>query len=128
MASRRKERLNEVIRRHVSQRIVTEVNDPRIGFVTVTKAEIYDDYSGADIYLTVMGSKKEKDKTIRSLNHMKGFFQKDLGEIMRTRLTPKLIFRIDDAAERAYGMDQLINKARSGDPDQQAQKSESDVV
>jgi ribosome-binding factor A len=120
MSSRRRERLNELIKREVSKKIIAEVKDPRIGFVTVTKAEIHDDMTGADVYITVMDEDPEKiNVTVKALNHMSGFFQKDLGEIMRTRLTPVICFKKDMGAEQTFGIDRLIIKARESDMDHQ---------
>lgn len=120
MSSRRKERLNELIRREISKKIIAEVKDPRVGFVTVTKAEIYDDMTGADVFITVMEDDDQKiNETVKALNQMSGFFQKDLGEIMRTRLTPHICFKKDMGAEQTFGIDRLIKKARESDTDHQ---------
>ena len=120
MSSRRRERLNELIKREISKKIIAEVKDPRIGFVTVTKAEIYDDMTGADVYITVMEDDDEKiNTTVKTLNKMSGFFQKDLGEMMRTRLTPVINFKKDMGAEQTFGIDRLIKKARESDMDHQ---------
>lgn len=116
--SRRRQRINEVIRRAVSQMIIQDVKDPRVGFVTITGVEIYEDYTAAEIRVTVLAEDDEKEKTVKALNSMRGFFQKDLGPILRTRLTPKLIFILDDRVEKAIHLDRLIAEARAGDPDQ----------
>ena len=120
MASRRKERLNELIKREVSKKILAEVKDPRVGFVTVTRAEIHDDMTGADVFITVMDSEaSETNATLKTLNAMSGFFQKDLGELMRTRLTPVIRFKKDIASEQSFGIDKLIKQARESDSDHQ---------
>lgn len=125
MASRRRERLNELIRREVSKKIIADVKDPRVGFVTVTRAEIHDDMTGADVFVTVMSQDGEDDETtIKALNNMAGFFQKDLGEIMRTRLTPNIKFKKDDSTEKTFGLENLIRKARESDSDHQAKDQE----
>ena len=116
MANRRKQRLNELIRRDISARLLADVKDPRVGFVTVIRAELHDDISTADVYVTVFEDDK-KDSTIKALNRMKGFFQKDLSKTLGTRLTPVITFKLDRAAETAYGLDSLIEKARESDGD-----------
>lgn len=114
MANRRKQRLNELIRRDISGRLLSEVKDPRLGFVTVIRAELKDDLSYADIFVTVFEDEKKKS-SLKALNAMKGFFQKDLAKTLGTRLTPVLNFKLDQAAETAYGLDALISKARASD-------------
>lgn len=120
MKGRRRERVNEMLKRHISSVLIGEVKDPRVGFVTVIKAEISDDGREAQVYVTLL----EEDEGLRNeclcaLNEMKGFFQKDLSKIIGLRVTPVLTFRLDDAANRAYKLDALISKAREGDVDHQ---------
>lgn len=117
MAKRRLERINEVIRRAVAKKIIEDVKDPRVGFTTVTRVETADDLLSANIFVTIFGTEKEQDSTIKILNHMHGFLQSGLGEALRTRVTPVLTFRFDEAASKAVEMENLIKKARSGDTD-----------
>lgn len=122
MASRRRERLNELIKREISKKIIADVKDPRVGFVTVTRAEINDDMTGADVFITIMETDEaDENSTLKALNKMHGFFQKDLGEIMRTRLTPTIRFKKDDATEKTFGLESLIKKARESDADHQGE-------
>jgi len=127
MASRRRERINELIKREVSKKIIAEVKDPRVGFVTVTRAEIHDDMSGADIFITVFGDDHPVEETLKVLNKMAGFFQKDLGSIMRTRLTPNIKFKRDIGTENNFGLDNLIKKARESDTDHLEPNESEDV-
>lgn len=117
MRDRRKDRINELIRRVVSTAIITEVKDPRVGFVTITRAEISDDLHSAKVYCSVMGTDTTKKTCVNALNHMNGFLQKDLGPALNTRYTPVLEFLLDDSTEKAFYLTELIKAARSGDPD-----------
>ena len=114
MANRRTQRLNELIRRDISARLLADVKDPRVGFVTVIRAELHHSISTAEVYVTVFEDDK-KESTVKALNKMKGFFQKDLSKTLGTRLTPVLTFKLDQAAGTAYGLDSLITKARESD-------------
>ncbi|MBF0196355.1 MAG: 30S ribosome-binding factor RbfA [Planctomycetes bacterium] len=130
MATRRKERINEALRRMVSQKIVSEVKDPRVGFVTITRVEIYPDMSGADVWVTMLDEDElVKEECLRALNRMRGFFQKDIGNMLKTRLTPRLHFKYDIGVQKSVELDQLIQKARSGDIDhsENAQNPEEDI-
>ena len=124
MPSRRMMRLNEVLRRDVSARLLSEVKDPRIGFITVLRAEIFDDYTRADIFVSVL----EEDKipsTLKALNRMKGFFQKDLSKTLGTRLTPILTFKCENSIKHSITMDHLIERARQTDSDHQSNAPQS---
>lgn len=118
MKGRRQERVNEMLKRHISSVLIGEVKDPRIGFVTVIKAMISDDGREAKVYVTMLEEDRGKrDACLTVLNDMKGFFQKGLSKVLGLRVTPVLYFRMDEAANRAYKMDALIAKAREGDTD-----------
>jgi ribosome-binding factor A len=116
MSNRRFKRLNELLRRHLSQKLIAEVKDPRVGFVTIIRTDIYDDYTSADVYVTVLEDEKS-ESTVKALNKMRGFFQSGLSKILGTRLTPTLRFKLDMGAASAVGIDALISKARQSDPD-----------
>lgn len=116
MSNRRFQRLNELLRRHLSQKLIGEVKDPRIGFVTVLRASIYDDYSAADVFVSVL-EEENSASTITTLNGMRGFFQNGLSKVLGTRITPNLRFKLDAAAASAVQIDALISKARLSDTD-----------
>jgi ribosome-binding factor A len=120
MSSRRMMRLNELLKRDVSARLLSDVKDPRIGFVTVLSAEIFHDYTSADICVSVL----EEDKvasTLKALNRMRGFFQRDLSKTLGIRLTPILTFKCNTGIKHSVDMEHLIEKARRTDTDHQKQ-------
>jgi|SaaInlStandDraft_1057018.scaffolds.fasta_scaffold03612_5 ribosome-binding factor A len=120
MKGRRQERVNEMLKRHISSVLVGDVKDPRVGFVTVIKAEISEDGRDALVLVTLLDEdEKVRKSCMKALNEMKGFFQKGLSKIIGLRVTPVLTFRLDKAANRAYKLDALISKARESDIDHQ---------
>lgn len=121
MKERRRERINSLIRKVVSQCIATEVKDPRVGFVTVIAVQVSDDMREAKVHISVMGNDVDKRQTLRALNHMRGYLQKDLGDALRTRNTPVLNFSLDETTDRVSHMEALIAKARGGDADHQGE-------
>jgi len=120
MKGRRQERVNEMLRRHVSSVMLGEVKDPRVGFVTVIKAQINDDGREAQIYVTLMDDDEHRRKVcLSTLNEMRGFFQKGLSKVLGTRVTPVLRFCFDEMVHQSYNMDVLIARARQSDMDHQ---------
>ena len=59
----RVERIQEQVREEVSQMLATEVRDPGVGLVTVTRAKVTGDLSLARIYWTIIGDAAERKKT-----------------------------------------------------------------
>ncbi|MBF0244459.1 MAG: 30S ribosome-binding factor RbfA [Planctomycetes bacterium] len=111
MKARRKERLNELIKRMVSEKIIRDVKDPRLGFITVTRAELHEDIQAAHIFVTVLEPEK-RERTLRVLNQMKGFLQRDLGRNLHIKFTPVLEFFFDKGIDRSFELGALIDHAR----------------
>lgn len=101
MAKIRTGRVNEQIKKELSQLIQTEMKDPRIGFITVTGVEATNDLSQAKVYLSVLGDDEQKAGTLKALEKASGFLRSELGKRIRLRHVPELIFKFDESI--AYG-------------------------
>jgi ribosome-binding factor A len=96
----RKKRLESLFKREISMILMREIKDPRIHFVTVTNVSMTNDYKIAHIYVSIMGDEKEKEKNLEGLKNATGFIRKLLGESIKIRYNPELIFKIDDSFEK----------------------------
>lgn len=110
MTGRRPERLAEQIKEEISLIIAGEVEDPRVGFVTVTGAKLSPDLRHAKIYVTVLGSEEEVKGSLAALRHAGGFIRHQLGAVLRIRHTPELQFIRDDAELRAARIEELLSE------------------
>jgi ribosome-binding factor A len=106
----RKERLASEIVKETSKIILYELRDPRKGFVTVTRAKVSDDYRYAKIYVSIMGTPKEKKLTLGGLRHAQGFVQKQLSRRIQMRSFPEIHFEVDDSIEKAFKITNAIDK------------------
>ena len=106
--SRRTERLGEEIREEVAQLIAGELKDPRIGFVTVTRVEVTPDLRTARVYVGVLGTEKQKQATLAGLRQAAGFLRRALGQSLRLRYTPELVFTYDEGLEASDRVAQLL--------------------
>ena len=95
----RKNRLEELIRRIVSEIILRELKDPRIGFVTVTGVELSKDYSEARIGVSILGSTTEVRKSMEGIRSSSGYVQKLLGRELKIRTLPRVYFYLDKSVE-----------------------------
>jgi ribosome-binding factor A len=119
MKPHRLERVAEVIREVASETILYELHDPRVKFVTVTRAEVSGDLQHAKVYVSIMGTPGEQKLALRGLKHATGFVQSRLGKRLQTRFTPVLQFVLDHGVKHSIEMTRLINEAL-------AQSSEQD--
>lgn len=110
MPGRRPERLAEQIKEELSLIIGGEVEDPRVGFVTVTGAKLSADLRTAKVYVSVLGSEQEVKGSLAALRHASGFIRHQLGAVLRMRHTPELHFVYDDADVRAARIAELLSE------------------
>ena len=122
MSGRRPERLAEQIKEEVSLIIAGEVEDPRVGFVTVTEARVTPDLKHAKIYVSVLGTEEEIKASLAALKHASGFIRTQLGPALRMKRTPELHFVHDATIETAARIEQLLSeeveKARARESEQ----------
>ena len=100
----RKDRLEELIRRIVSEIIMRELKDPRIGFVTVTGVELSKDYAEAKIGISILGSPTDVRKGMEGIRSSSGYVQKLLGKELKIRSLPRVYFYLDKTVEEAVEM------------------------
>jgi len=110
MPGRRAERLAEQIREELSLIIAGEVEDPKVGFVTVTEAKISADLRTAKVYVSVLGTEDEVRESMAALKHAAGFIRNQLGVVLRMKRTPDLHFVYDDTDLRAARIEELLNQ------------------
>jgi len=112
MESRRAQRLAQLIKRAMSEFISQEVNDPRIGFVTVTRVELSNDLKNSKIYYTILGDKKSEQLTRKGLAGAKGYLRSHLGTRLRLRRVPEIEFVFDKFAEESIHLDELLGEIK----------------
>jgi ribosome-binding factor A len=115
MSGRRSERLGEEIREAVARIIADGLNDPRIGFVTVTRASLTADLRTARVYVGVLGNEEQRAKTLAGLGQAAGFIRRELGRRVRVRHTPELSFHYDTGLDATDRVAQLLEENRAGE-------------
>lgn len=109
------DKVQEELRHHVSQIIQKELNDPRIGFVTIMHIEVSPDLRYAKVFFSVLNKEASLANTIKGLGKAAGFIRKRIGESMRIRYTPKLRFIYDDSGEQQRRIEDIINNIHQED-------------
>jgi ribosome-binding factor A len=108
MASGRMRRVNEVVREVVSGAIATELQDPRIGFVTVTSVDTSPDLRSARVYVSVLGDEEQREASLAGLRSSHGPLQAAIAAELRLKRTPTLSFHYDDSIERGDRITRLL--------------------
>ena len=107
--SERMRRVNESVRQVLAEALL-ELKDPRIGLVTVTGVDTAPDLRHAVVFVSVLGSEKKKQATLRGLKAAHGPLQSQLARQLRLKRTPQLTFEYDQSVERGVRMSQLIDE------------------
>jgi ribosome-binding factor A len=109
---KRSDKVADLIQKEISEILLKEIKDPRIGFITITRVAVSDDCRLAKVYFSVMGSDDDRERSIQGLNSAKGFVRKELGHRMRLRYTPDILFRFDPSVEYAVHLEEVIHHLR----------------
>jgi ribosome-binding factor A len=117
VSARRSDRLGEEIREAVARIIAGGLNDPRIGFVTVTRASLTADLRTARVYVGVLGTDDQRTKTLEGLGQAAGFIRRELGKRIRVRHTPELSFHYDTGLDATDRVAQLLEENRMAGPE-----------
>jgi len=103
-------RINEVLREVVGAAVAGELNDPRIGFVTVTSVETSPDLRTAKVFVSVLGDEEEREATLEGLRSSHGVIQSRIAAETRMKRTPTLTFHYDDTIEKASRVSELLEE------------------
>jgi ribosome-binding factor A len=102
-------RVDEAVREVLSD-AVQDVKDPRVGFVTVTDVKTSPDLRHARVYVSVLGDESAKAASIAGLSSAHGFLQRRVAAQLRMKNTPTLQFMLDETAERAMRLEEIVRR------------------
>lgn len=111
MGKKRTDRLNSLLREVISEVIREDVKNPHVNtLITVTHVDITKDLHHAKVYVSVIGSEKEKTETIAALQSAAGFIAVNASKKVVMRYFPELTFRIDDSVEKHMHIEDILTK------------------
>ncbi len=109
-------RINDEIKKEVSEIIRAELKDPRICAMTsVVKVDTTVDLKYCKIYISVMGTDEQKQEVFAGIKNSAGFVRKLLAQKINLRNTPELTFILDDSLEYAFRLSKLIDEVNNND-------------
>jgi ribosome-binding factor A len=106
--TQRQERINQLLVSEISTILRRDVEDPHIGFVTLTGADVTVDLRYAKVFFSVMGTPEQVVEATRALRRAKRFIRKGLADHLEMRRVPELDFRLDSTAEHAQRIETLL--------------------
>jgi len=115
----RTERISERLQEELSEMIIYEISDPRLGGISITAVKIDRELAFADIYVSALEGSSRSKEILEGLEHAQGFLRHELSQRIELRTFPRLRFHWDPTYEKAERIEQLIaslNTPASADP------------
>ena len=119
----KKNRIESLLAQEIPTIVQRELNDPRLGFITITSVELAKDYQSAKVFFSALGTagQEEPDKQIKVyetvLNIAAPAVQRVIAATLNLRFTPRLHFVFSNSLRKSMEMSALIREARSSDLD-----------
>jgi ribosome-binding factor A len=112
--SHRIERINNLIRREISELIQHQAKDPRLdSFIAVTEVNTSPDLKYAKVFVSCIQGKQEEERILGVLTAASGFLRRELAKNIRLRHIPELSFHWDDSIEHGDRILRLIDQVSS---------------
>ncbi|MBL9038513.1 MAG: 30S ribosome-binding factor RbfA [Archangium sp.] len=114
MASVRPDRVAAEIQAAVAEILVRGmINDPRVGFITVTGVKVSPDLSVAQVFYSMIGTDAQKAETKAGLTAAKGFVRREVTKRVKLRVSPEVFFTFDGSLEEGDKIERLLKDVRS---------------
>lgn len=110
--SRRVSRVASLIKREISQMLLNDIKDERVGMgmVSVTDVDVSGDLQHAKVFVSIYGTDEARATTMQGLQAATGHVRSELGHRIRLRRTPEVVFLEDRSIERGTRVLSLINQ------------------
>jgi len=107
-------RVEEMVQRVISEKLISEVDVPQVARITLVDVEMTPDLKQAKVFFSIMAdTEQEKQVIFKGLVDQKKQFRMIVGRELDLKFTPELIFKIDETAERAARIEELIQHIRN---------------
>jgi len=102
--------LEETLRRIIASALDLEVEDPRVGYVTVSEVRLNRDRTVAQVFYTVLGDEEVRRTSLEGLKRCRGFLRQIIGDQIRMRMVPELRFNYDDSLDRSFRVEETLHR------------------
>lgn len=110
--SQRASQVAEELRKIISMILLQDVNDPKIGFVTVTRIEMTDDLRLAKIYYSILGDETKKQESEAALREHMGFIRHLAVERINMKYAMDLKWILDKSIDYSFEIDKILKKIK----------------
>jgi ribosome-binding factor A len=104
------ERVNEQIKRAISQIMQEHLNDPRLAFVSIVRVEVSKDLRNGKVFFSVLGSESQVKSAQLALQKAAHLIRRELGRRIEMRFTPELLFKYDSSIQDSVKLEERIKE------------------
>ena len=115
----RDKRVADAVKDSVAKIVTSELSDPKIGFVTVTRCHISRDLKNATVYFSIMGDEATQRTSLEHLKGAVGYIRRRLGQMVMFRVLPELHFALDDVLAHEMHINEIISELHKNEPEEQ---------
>lgn len=102
-------RINDEIRKEISEILRADMKDPRIGVITsVIKVDTTNDLKYCKVYISILGDDDKKQEVMEVIKGASGYIRSLIANRINLRVTPELKFILDDSLEYSFKIDKII--------------------
>ncbi len=106
-------RVDEAVRAVISDAIAKDLQDPRVGFVTVTSVKTSPDLRHARVYVSILGDEDTRSAGLAGLRSATGFLQSRVASELTLKHTPALAFEYDKSIDRGMRISRLLDEGNA---------------
>ena len=106
----RAQRVAQAVRAEIADLLTRGVKDPRVGFVSIMDVRMSPDLRYANVYVSLLGTDKEKKSSLIGLRQAAGWIRRELGKKLELRLTPEVRFFEDTTLDRVYHLEEVFKQ------------------
>ena len=110
----RSDRLASQIQRELANLVRNNLKDPRLSAPSILEVQVSRDLSQARVFFSVLDP-DDAEQNLHALKHASGYLQREVGKVLKSRITPKLVFIYDDSDIRGRTMSELIDSVIARD-------------
>ncbi len=108
----RASRVAEELRKVITQVLLEELSNPKLGFLTVTKVLVTDDLRLGKIYYSVLGNEEQKDATLEALTEELPFIRRLVAQQLDMRYAMEIRFELDTSIDHSFKIDNILKKIK----------------
>ena len=113
MSGHRSDRVGALLQGAISELLLRDVKDPRIGMVTVTGVKLSPDLKHARVFVSTVGDAAARTRMLAGLASARPYLQSQAGRRLGLRFTPELRFEIDNSVDAADRLERLLRSVEA---------------